>query len=513
MGNDDKLAEIQNEVRSLKLDDSLLFLNHLLGVHRGFTTNPQLEPEIKAAHPPVLAHVVHFIAKQIILHAPSVGVVTLDWERFQRLTGLCLDLDDPIQNDPEWTNRDPSGFFERLFAQQLGPQNRNVVQKYGIAYGLFHDVGPVEYPIQFDLRAEIETELGTGIKAFMQIAQVAFSLRAAQHQNNPCIGTFTSMLFAESFAQGIQVCVPEVWTPFFKRVACTPEEFRQIAQQPEYQVTSSDFDQFSFNPLWRFPVINLGQDRFLAVDPELVIDRVTFGLFYDIFERDRTNFATRFGHAFNKYVGQLLGAVIPATKLWSAAAWEQCNPGLTSKSGKLCDWAVLGAESTVLIEIKSLRASLPLRTYGDEGSMANLADRLAKAVEQVTVHSQNIQDGKWKDAGLNKGETVGVVLTYGKLNTLNGPSMRKRVKELLGTKGITSIKFVVLSIEQVDMVLRVVEQGHSFDGVIKALAEKENFQPLSLYDNELKECAVSSLTMAKARDILDTIVPKIGSGK
>lgn len=500
-----QLRQIASSVSRLKLDDSLLFLNHVLGVSRGFTTDSKLEHLIKDAHPPVLPHVVHFLAKQLLLHASDLGTMSLGWEDFQQLTNLCIGLDDPIQHDPDWKHADPSGFFERLLAQQIGPQNRNVIQKYGLALGLFRDVGIVSWPKSYDLRTDIETELGMPVGQFMALGQVALSLRTANLNGNKCIGTFTSMMFAEAFVQGIKCCIPEQWGPFLDRVSCDREKYRRIATEGFYCVDDDLFQQFGLNPLRRFPIARLGNDRYLSPDPELIAERVSFGMFYDLFERSGTHFSNQFGYAFDQFVGQVLGGVCPPERLWSASEWEQ-SQGRKPQSMKVGDWAYIGDESTVLIECKSLRPTVELTTFGTEDSIAKLAGRVASAVEQLTGHATGISDGKWSNSGLHRRRMCGVVVTYGKFFTVNGPFARKRIRQILTEKGQTPIPFVVLSIEELDSVLRLVERGQSLDGVIDQCATDEDaFDPLHKFRDELKECAVSSVTFSRGAAFLDTI--------
>ena len=292
----DALAAIRETVRPLRLDSSLLALNHILSVTRGLSKDANFEPWIGtlAFRPP--AFLIHFLAKQLILHASNCGHRELDRTTFTRLVDLWLSIEDPIQHDPSWKHRDPTGFFERKLSQQIFRLNQ--LQAYGLALGLFRDVGTVNVPNPYDLRADIEADLGITIDEFMGFGRVCLGLRQI-------IGTFTPMDFAEAFAQKIDVCVPEVWSKFLPKVACDRDAFRLMCEREEYKATNPLFVQFEFNPLHRFPVIDVGSNRFIAVDPLLIVERTTFGLFYDLFERDRTNFATRFGHVFDKFIGDL----------------------------------------------------------------------------------------------------------------------------------------------------------------------------------------------------------------
>ena len=500
---DTKLSQLTAELSGLKLDDSLLFLNHVLGVSRGFTTDPILERLLADSRPP-LSHFIHLMAKLLLLHASDLGSRAMDWNDFQRLTNQCITLDDPIQHDPNWKHSDPTGFFERILSQQIGPQQRNLIQKYGLALGLFRDVGIVEWPQPYDLRSDIESALQMPIEHFMGMGYISFALRTAKHHDNECIGTFTPMKLAEAFSQGINFCVPEVWTPYLARVACDRDTFRIVASEEPYSVPNSAFEQFGFNPLRRYPITALSQSRYLATDPELVIDRVTLGMFYDLFERDRTKFTQRFGFAFEQFVGQLLASACQTKRLWSASDWELAT-GTQKQRPSIGDWAYVGESCTVLLECKSMRPSIELATYGSESSIEELTKRVFSAIKQLIQHSVGINRGEWEQYGLPRAPTTAVVVTYGKFFTVNGPFTRQRINRLLADAKLTPIPFIVLSIEELDSVVRLVESGHSFDSLVITLASEESFNPLHKFKDELEEHCVSSFAFEKGNAFLDRI--------
>jgi hypothetical protein len=91
-------------------------------------------------------------------------------------------------------------------------------------------------------------------------------------------------------------------------------------------------------------------------------------------------------------------------------------------------------------------------------------------------------------AGELLGETAGTMLD-------NGPFVRKRVQQRLSDIGLNSPPFVVLSLEELDTIIRLVELGHSLDSVIPALCGEENsFDPVQRYSSELGDRSVSSYT-------------------
>ncbi len=264
--------------------------------------------------------------------------------------------------------------------------------------------------------------------------------------------------------------------------------------------------QFGFNPIRRYPIVELGLNRFLATDHKLVIDRVTIGLFYDLFEAKRTSFSKNFGFAFEKFVGSLIACAGTSGQIWSASDWEQ-QQARKKQNQKVSDWAFLGDNHTVLFECKSLRPSLELTTYGSVESMDILRGRVKKAVLQLTGHATDINHGKWDQEGLRKALTLGVVVTYGKFHAINGPFVKKRIREELNKEGTSPIPFTVLSLNELDTVVRLVELGHPLDEIIHKMASDEShFDPLSPFGAKLKDNAISSATMVRGKEFLERVL-------
>lgn len=503
------LEAIQDEMTSLKLDDSLLELNHILSVSVRRTVDPVLEKKIAGMNIRPPAHIVHFLAKQLLLNASNLGHRVLNWPTFIRLMDLAIRLGDPILHDPDWKDADPTGFFERILAQQIPSQAIIPIQKYGLALALFRDVGVVEWPKRYDLKAEIEAELGISVEQFMAMGFACLSFQQASSNGHKCMGTYTCMMLAEAFVQGVTVCVPEVWNSVLPKIACDREAFRETARKALYRVSAAHFAQFEFNPLHRFPIIEVQPDHFVAVDPYLIIERTTLGLFYDLFERAGRDFTTPFGHAFDRLIGQLLGSVCPTESLWSATEWEMKQFKSKPDHGKIGDWVFVGSTCIVLFECKSLRPTLELTTYGSDDSVQKVVDRIASALEQLIDHNSSIQAGQWEAEGLPRGQAVCVVVTYGRISTINGPFTRKRIHQRLSDKGLDVPPFVVLSLEELDIVVRLVETGKRLDDIILTLSGREpSFNILRAFEDDLKDGAVSSFAFDKANAFLDRIVDK-----
>ena len=466
------LERLQHEISLLQLDQSLLALNRLLAASRDENSDPHLEPLLRARKSRAPAFVIHFLAKQLLLHSSNLGIHQFDGRRFHQLMDLYCQLNDPICTDPAWPTADPSGFFERMLAQQLPSQGGINLQPYGLALGMFRDVGCVSTSQgEYDIRHDIEAELGMSIEEFMQMGILCMSAQMCTNNGYSHRGTFDHIYFALANLQGLGFSRPELWAPFLCRVARDRDGFRQAYRaNPRYQAREVQYAQFEFNPLLRYPVSDLGQGRHLAVDPQLLPERTTLGLFYDLFERDGTDFSARFGYVFDRFIGNLLGSVLPDSSLW----WESDPNRMKAKNeGKVADWVYRGGTHTILFECKSLRPSLELVTYGSDASTADTRRRIVEALVQLIRHNDSIQSGKWTSPILTPRPVVGVVVTYGRIYGANGPFMRPRIAQDLAAKNLTPIPYIVLSVEELDHVIRLVELGHQLDTVLHNFATGE----------------------------------------
>jgi hypothetical protein len=337
------------------------------------------------------------------------------------------------------------------------------------------------------------------IDEFMALGVVCGALRIADFS----VGTFTADYLTDAYSQGIRVCVPERWGPFLRRICCTPRQFRQ--RQSAFSAGSLAYPQFEFNLVRQYPISEITPNHFLAIDPELIIERAAYGLFYDLFDRDGFEFSRNFGASFEKFVGMLLGSADMAGVLWSHADWQAANPTATIQ-GKVSDHAYVSNNATILFECKSLRPTVKLITVADESSMSDITNRIAEGLRQLIEHNDAIKSGHWVTAGLPQRDAAAFVLVmYGQLYTVNGALWRVLIKAQLKKLGLEPGPFVVLSISDLDSVISLVERGHSLESIVVKLCNEEN----SLSDfPELRTDSVSSFSRERASQLLEEITSR-----
>lgn len=132
--------------------------------------------------------------------------------------------------------------------------------------------------------------------------------------------------------------------------------------------------------LRRYPAILMGagQRRLRAPLPELLVARVTSGLFYDVVEGGGPVRA-EYGGNFETYTHRLLSAMIPDLDL--RREWEYRTGGSTSRTPDLISLDARGSVDLVM-ECKAARMSVTAR-FGEDPSGERGYEEMAKGVTQI----------------------------------------------------------------------------------------------------------------------------------
>ena len=132
--------------------------------------------------------------------------------------------------------------------------------------------------------------------------------------------------------------------------------------------------------LRRYPsvLMGAGRRRLRTPLPQLLVARVTSGLFYDVVEGGGP-VRGEYGANFETYTHRLLGAMVPDLDL--RREWEYRAGGSTSRTPDLVSLDAQGAVDLV-IECKAARMSVTAR-FGEDPSGERGYDEMAKGVTQL----------------------------------------------------------------------------------------------------------------------------------
>jgi hypothetical protein len=269
--------------------------------------------------------------------------------------------------------------------------------------------------------------------------------------------------------------------------------------------------------LRRHPVIDIGEGRYIAVDPSLLVERITLGVFYDVFERFQginaiQRFTDPFGYAFERFVDNLLRSALPDGSLWreiESPRAERIKGGDVRPQHKIGDLIYRSASHPVLVECASLRPTRDLCTMASKKYIDKAADRIAEELQQAFEHIRSIQTGAWSDEGLLPSQWVALLVTFGRFETINFVFFRNLINAKLKERGVGAPNpYLILSLQELDSVVKLVESGRDFGSLIAEFACDPSCDPLSeKYPDELRLDAVSSFAKAKANRMYDFLPP------
>ena len=157
----------------------------------------------------------------------------------------------------------------------------------------------------------------------------------------------------------------------------------------------------TWNYLEAKPLVCLWDDRpkqFLCPIPELVLRRVTEGLFYDL-AKSGAKYGNAYGLAFQDYVGDVLTVQFKRSSQ-KVMAEEEYRVKRDRKDG--VDWIVSDATGHLMIECKTRRMRLDAKITPDS---EHLTETLSDLADSIVQHYRNVHDAlecktAWKPDGL-----------------------------------------------------------------------------------------------------------------
>ena len=173
---------------------------------------------------------------------------------------------------------------------------------------------------------------------------------------------------------------------FFKMTTKTINDIRNdISEKQKYDESWA----YTWNPLEAWPLINIdirGNSEIWCPLPELLLRRVTEGVFYDLVDSGEKQFGDKFGRAFERYVGKVLSEIFNSEK------YKVCGEQLYQVSGQTkhgVDWIVSDGSGNIFIECKARRLTREAKENSDGDAIKRALENLANAVVQLY---RNIDD-------------------------------------------------------------------------------------------------------------------------
>ncbi|MGD0767476.1 MAG: hypothetical protein ABSB42_04550 [Tepidisphaeraceae bacterium] len=234
----------------------------------------------------------------------------------------------------------------------------------------------------FDFHGRFEALTCATVADFIDIGFLAFA--AATGSN--LLG-FTRGYFEKARLDGLTLGHDEVVRAVLKNIAADSAEHARISI--ELQQPQRDFAAYDFSSLMEFPLIrpwpggDAGQvdsDRMIAPIPDLILYRITSGIYYHMRHRWKDEFDRYFGHLLNAYVGRLLKGFVTLGNLISEEEMRRTYP---SRSGKVPDWIIVDGKTAILVEVKVARIQRVVYATGREDKLSDCLDAVRGGLIQL----------------------------------------------------------------------------------------------------------------------------------
>jgi hypothetical protein len=246
-----------------------------------------------------------------------------------------------------------------------------------------------------------------------------------------------------------------------KFFSMTGTTLTNIRQRLEELLRDDDGWEFTWNALEATPLVNVDNNKtpmFWCPLPQLLLRRITEGLFYDLVQGAKTlkiKFGNGYGHAFERYVGRVIGEVLDAGK-FSITSEQPYTAKKAVKHG--VDWIVSDSTGNLFIECKARRMKQDAKETSDGESLDKSLDELAEAVVQLyaNIHDATKGISNWVPNGL---PVYPIVVTYEDwylftpqvVEKLNEYVRSRLEKKELPKELVETMPFFVTSINEFEM--------------------------------------------------------------
>jgi hypothetical protein len=385
---------------------------------------------------------------------------------------------DPLGFDPSIQDRyhrsNPVFTLLRIFGNQA-PYSIAFFGQHARPLILFEEiprqlVGSKGMP-DFDLEGSFHKISGASLSDFVNVGYVSF-VASYSHAG------FTRGYFEKARSCGFNLPRGNLILPALNKLAAEPSKLRQLYLK--YRGADRRFGMYDFNPLFLHPIVRpwkhknqlfMDADRLVAPLPNLILYRISQGVFYDLFNHYGTTFSNYFGYVFESYVGLILSHSLGSSRLLSE---NDIRKTYSPAKGKVPDWIIVNGRTAILVECKATRFSRAALTVGDEGAINDSLKQVAKGLLQLA----NFRDACLARApGLDMlhdcRDFKPLLVTMEPLYLINSTLFRGYLDNQLAAEGIADLPWRILAVGQIEALQPHLDAGVQMSRVLDDLGAKQ----------------------------------------
>jgi hypothetical protein len=310
---------------------------------------------------------------------------------------------------------------------------------------------------RFDLHAAFSKLYGVTLDDFLAVGYVAFSAANA-NRNEGRVG-FSRGYFQKARDDGMTLPDDEVINAVMDKLAADQWQMRE--KYEEYKQENRNYSAYDYNPLFIYPIIRpwikssatqADEDRFVSPLPEMILTRLSSGVYEDLAFNFKSGFPKYFGHVFEEYVGEILRHCVPSSVLISGSSIRRTY---SDKKGKAPDWVIIDGDAAILVECKAVGYPRKAVATGDEIRIDRTIDKIADGLVQMHEFKEACIR---KELGLERFnaciEYKLLLITYEPVYLSNSVILREileqKVSNAIVTKGLNISPWVIWSVDELE---------------------------------------------------------------
>lgn len=486
----DKLEfKIRQQISKYRLGDVLYSL---------YQRKDSLRPSIAAG---VALFAVRFSEPSIV----SQKIKLLNIDTIIRLVDDYL-LAEPITFDQELENNfmgsNPDFVLLRLAYSQL-PFEVSEFSQFSRPILLYHEipnslVGKAGIP-KFDINEEFLSLNGVSIHEFINIGFAA----SAFAKDNFAISLNK---FEEVRSQGISLPDDKAISQVVHQLAGDQVKIKTLYDKRKN--TDRRFRMYDFNPLQTYPLIfpckskgfgNFGQDVMCAPVPGLIDERMSLGIYYQLYNKFGNNFSNYFGYVLEEYLKLILNNSI------NSENFIDIRDLGNHRESKSPDYAIIDGSVAIVLECKATKFNLLAKTISSEEEInKSLKQQVKKGLIQLDTFIEACKDRASNLDEFHECSTfMPVLVTFEEMYLINSDDFRAHINELLKNKNkeIVNLDWQILSIGELERLQPHLAAGIHLSQVLQDLKHKSFKSVLEELASQTRKTFKDSFLYPKQKEL------------
>jgi hypothetical protein len=287
---------------------------------------------------------------------------------------------------------------------------------------------------------------------------------------------FSRSYFDKAREQGIVLPTDREMLDVLNQLTTTQEKF--IAEYEKHKNADRRFAMHDFNPLVSYPIVRpftfeqaprTEEDALVVPLPDLLLSRLSVGIFYQMFNCHKEEFSRYFGHLLGEYIGIILRNSVPSGTLVSEEEVRETYP---DAEGKVPDWAVVDGTTAVLIECKATRFTRKALAMGEEDAVNDGLKQVIKGLKQLDEFAKACRARR---PGLERfhgcTEFKPVLTTLEPLYLINSVFFRGHIDGLLAAQRVNDLPWLILPVDELERLQPHLAAGIDLGATVDALRD------------------------------------------